>query len=615
MRYLLLLLLLPLFARADDTAALNAALIAHAGGTYTLSSGGTYTISSVLTVPANTDFKLNGSSITTTQTTGSAININAGGTVEGGVLTGTWNYATTLGSSTGGTGIKVLGSNTTVTNMTIQGFQGYGFVCFVSAVNMSFTHNTVARTGYVAFLYDPEANLSANLTVSNNTFDRSMISPATIMQPAVVIRAANSITTDSLSGVTFSHNSVAMPVNPTGGSDQDAAEGIELRQVKASTVQANTLNHGTISISLVRCGEVIVTQNKCLNASQYGIENAYSHNITSSLNKITNAGRDGIIEDGWLSTAPTHFSHDLAHVNDTITGSAASGIHLYIGTVRVVVSGCVITGSPKGINLQQADQLAISSTRIDGASIAGSSGIYVETSPGNIAIAAGSITNFANAVKAYNTTSAAVVNNIVGNNVSLTGTPVQFASFFTNGAHYGTNVRFVTGFFTFPALAGVTYGVSNFSPGATSNLPITYTSADLTKATIVAGQIHITGTGTVSITATTTDTSASQPLVVSKAALTITADNKHKAHGNPNPTLTATYTGLVYSEGSGVVSGLTLATTAVTASPVGTYPITPSGGTAANYTLTRTGGTLTVTNGASTGVKSRFKHVVIVGRQ
>lgn len=615
-KLLFIFLLFSVRVFADDTTLLQSGLTANAGGTYALPSGGspiTYHISGTLTVPTNTRFRMNGNFIVASQTSGSAINVNFGGQVDGGILTGPYNI-TTPGSSTGGTGIKALSSHVTVTNMTIQGFQGYGFVCFAVATNITFTNNTVLRTGYVAFEYDPESTLNAVLTVTGNTFDRSAISPTTIKQPAVVIRAANSSTVDSLSGVTFSHNIVNMPVNPTGGSDQDAAEGIELRQVKASTVQANTFNHGTISISLVRCGEMIVTQNKCISPKQYGIEDAYCHNITTSLNKSTNAGQDGIIEDGYLVTQPTHYSTDITHANDTITGSVASGIHLYFGTKRVTVSGCVISGSPKGINLQQSDILTISNTSMDGGSAPGSTGIYVESSPGNITISRGGITHFANAVKAYNTTSAAVVNNIVGTSVDLTGTPIQFASFFTNGAHYGTNVRFVTGFFTFPALAGVTYGVANFSPGASSNLPITYTTTGH-HTSIVSGLIHITGTGTDTITATTTDTTAGQPLVISKKALTITADDKHKAHGSPNPTLTATYVGLVYSDGSGVVSGLVLATTAVTSSPVGTYPITASGATATNYAITEVPGTLTVTNGASTGVKSRFRHVVIVGRQ
>ncbi len=82
--------------------------------------------------------------------------------------------------------------------------------------------------------------------------------------------------------------------------------------------------------------------------------------------------------------------------------------------------------------------------------------------------------------------------------------------------------------------------------------------------------------------------------VINKAPLTITADNKSKIAGTGNPTLTASYTGLVGGDTPSVVTGLSLATIAVTASPVGTYPITASGGTATNYTLSFVDGVLTV---------------------
>ena len=83
-------------------------------------------------------------------------------------------------------------------------------------------------------------------------------------------------------------------------------------------------------------------------------------------------------------------------------------------------------------------------------------------------------------------------------------------------------------------------------------------------------------------------------LTINPAALTITADNQSKAFGAANPALTASYAGLVNGDTSGVVSGLTLNTTATTASAVGSYPITAAGASATNYTITFTPGTLAV---------------------
>jgi trimeric autotransporter adhesin len=158
--------------------------------------------------------------------------------------------------------------------------------------------------------------------------------------------------------------------------------------------------------------------------------------------------------------------------------------------------------------------------------------------------------------------------------------------------------------FLFNALPPKTYGNPDFNGGATSlntAQPIVYTSSNPAVATIVGGNIHITGAGTATITASqATDgfypaASIAQPLTVSKTPLTITADNKTKFQGQANPTLTITYTGLVLGETSAaLLTQPVITTTAVTASPAGTYPITVNGATSNNYTITFVNGTLTV---------------------
>jgi len=64
-------------------------------------------------------------------------------------------------------------------------------------------------------------------------------------------------------------------------------------------------------------------------------------------------------------------------------------------------------------------------------------------------------------------------------------------------------------------------------------------------------------------------------LTVNPAPLTITADNKTKILNAPNPALTPTYSGFVLGQGPGNLTGaLTCATTAITTTSVGSYPIT-----------------------------------------
>lgn len=158
--------------------------------------------------------------------------------------------------------------------------------------------------------------------------------------------------------------------------------------------------------------------------------------------------------------------------------------------------------------------------------------------------------------------------------------------------------------FVFNALPAKVYGDPDFSGGATSlntTQPVVYSSSNPAVATIVAGSIHITGAGTTDITATqATDgvypaASVTQQLVVDKAALQIKADDKLKFEATANPPLTATYTGFVLAETPAVLlTPAVLATTATTGSAPGTYPITVTGATAANYTITMLDGLLTV---------------------
>ena len=66
--------------------------------------------------------------------------------------------------------------------------------------------------------------------------------------------------------------------------------------------------------------------------------------------------------------------------------------------------------------------------------------------------------------------------------------------------------------------------------------------------------------------------------------------------GSENPELTVSYSGFVNGENaSSLTTQPTISTTALTDSPVGTYPITASGAASSNYEITYVAGTLTVT--------------------
>jgi hypothetical protein len=85
-------------------------------------------------------------------------------------------------------------------------------------------------------------------------------------------------------------------------------------------------------------------------------------------------------------------------------------------------------------------------------------------------------------------------------------------------------------------------------------------------------------------------------LTITQGALTITANPATRLVGTANPVFTATYAGFVNGDTPASLTGtLACVTTATLTSPVGTYPITCSGQTSANYTITYVPGTLTIT--------------------
>ena len=88
-------------------------------------------------------------------------------------------------------------------------------------------------------------------------------------------------------------------------------------------------------------------------------------------------------------------------------------------------------------------------------------------------------------------------------------------------------------------------------------------------------------------------------LEVGKAELLVKADDQTKVLNAPNPTLTVTITGFKNGQTlatSGVTGSQAVTTTAMTTSPIGSYPITPTIGTlaASNYSFSFANGTLKI---------------------
>jgi len=150
------------------------------------------------------------------------------------------------------------------------------------------------------------------------------------------------------------------------------------------------------------------------------------------------------------------------------------------------------------------------------------------------------------------------------------------------------------------AIASHHYGDAPFTVSASSPSTgaITYTLVS-GPATVSGSTVTITGQGMVTLQvsqaaagnyATNTQQASSS---VAKASLTATVNNSTRLYGAANSVFTSTVSGAVYND----TFNESFDTAATTSSPVNSYVVTPSvsGAALANYNLTATTGTLTIT--------------------
>jgi hypothetical protein len=154
------------------------------------------------------------------------------------------------------------------------------------------------------------------------------------------------------------------------------------------------------------------------------------------------------------------------------------------------------------------------------------------------------------------------------------------------GSNYGNQMLSVTGGtapYTFSLSAGaLPPGMNLGNDGTISGTP--------------------TAAGTYTFTVMAVDNSSPTPLqgtqgytlVVDPAALTITAGDANMNYGAALPTLNVSYSGFVNGDNANSLSTPPSITTTPATSPVGSYPITPSGAVDANYTISYVAGTLTI---------------------
>ena len=144
------------------------------------------------------------------------------------------------------------------------------------------------------------------------------------------------------------------------------------------------------------------------------------------------------------------------------------------------------------------------------------------------------------------------------------------------------------------ALPGLTVGYSGFVNGDTAGSLTTPPAVTTTgTASSAVGSYPITASGVAD--ANYTISYVPGTLTIDQVGLTVVATDATRAYGQTNPVFTASYIGFCQRRDQYVDERRAeLSTAADTNSPVGPYPITASGLSAANYSITYSNGTLSV---------------------
>ena len=144
------------------------------------------------------------------------------------------------------------------------------------------------------------------------------------------------------------------------------------------------------------------------------------------------------------------------------------------------------------------------------------------------------------------------------------------------------------------AVPPLTYTVTGFVLGETESAlitPVQISSAG--NASSPVGSYPVTVSGATAANYSLAFYPAT--LGVTKAPLSVIAENLTRSFGAPNPPLTYSFNGFVNGDTEASLDvPVAISTTALAASPVGNYYITPSGALDANYTISFVRGILTI---------------------
>ena len=456
---------------------------------------------------------------------------------------------------------------------------------------------------------------------------------------AIVAKAVSTLTIDPIANQTYTGSAITPPVIV-----KDGATTLTLG-TDYSVAYSNNTNVGTATVTVTGMGVYTGTKPQTFAIVAKAVS-------TLTIDPIANQTYTGsaitppvIVKDG-ATTLTLGTDYSVAYSNNTNVGTATvtiTGVGNYTGTKTqtfAITSKPVISLTIAPIADQTYTGSALTPALVvkDGAttltqgtdySVAYSNNTNVGTATvtiTGIGIYVGSKTQtFAIVAKAASTLSIDAIDNqtytgaaltpmvvVKDGSTTLTGT-TDYTVAYTNNTNVGMATVTITGAGNYSGTKGQTFAI--VAKGA-STLTIDaivdqiYTGAAISPTVLVkdgnttltlgtdytlaysdntnAGTARVTITGIGNYTGTKTQT-----FTIAPKALTIRANNAAKIYGDANPSFRFTYSGLVDGD-TEIDQAPSISTLATTTTGVGNYPITLTGGSDPNYSLTLVEGALEV---------------------
>jgi gliding motility-associated-like protein len=584
-----------------------------ASANYTISyTDGTLTVTqATLTIAANNATKTYG-------TANPALSVTYAGFVNG-------DDNTSLTTQPGVTTTAVTGSPVGTYPVTASG---------ATSANYSISYTTGTLTVTQAAL---------TIAANNATKTYGTANPALSVTYAGFVNGDDNTSLTTQPGVT----TTAVTGSPVGSYPVTASGAASANYTISYTDGTLTVTKATLTITANNATKTYGTVNPALSVTYTGFVNGDDNTSLTTQPSITTTAVTGSPVGSYPVTASGAASanYTISYTGGTLTVTqatltiTASNTTKTYGTVNPALS-VTYAGFVNGDdNTSLTTQPGVTTTATTGspvgsypvtASGAASANYSISYTGGTLTVTQATLTITAsNTTKTYGTVNPALSVTYAGfvngdDNTSLTTQP-SVTTTATTGSPVGTYPVTASGAASANYSISYTGGTLTVTQAAltitASNTTKTYGTANPALSVTYAGFVNgddntsLTTQPTVTTTATTSSAVGTYPvtasgaasanytisytggtLTVTQAALTIIANNQSKAFNTPNPTLTASYTGFVNGDtNASLTTQPTITTTAVTGSPVGSYPITASGAASANYTISYTAGTLTVT--------------------